>query len=183
MRIRILAGVAALAIAGAAGTALAYKVDDKIEIPAAVDDFRLADHEGFAHSLRRLNDVDAVVLLSHINGDAGSRNAAKALELLKTQYPKVEFMMLNSALGATRDQNATEAKAQGLTIPILLDEQQLAGEQLGVSYAGEAFVLQPRTLKVLYHGKVDGAGKALADIAAGKMPSVAKMEGSGTARS
>jgi len=180
MRIRILAGVAAVTIVGAIGTAVAYKVDDKIQVAAAVDDFRLADHEGFAHSLRRLNDVDAVVLLSHINGDAGSRTAAKALELLKTKYPKVEFMMLNSALGATRDQNAAEAKVQGLTIPILQDEHQLAGEQLGVSYAGEAFVLQPRTLKVLYHGNVDGAGKALADIAAGKMPSVAKMEGSGT---
>lgn len=182
MRMRVLAGVAGLAIAVAVGgSALAYRVGDTVTVATAADDFRLVDHTGLARSLRRLVDVDAVVVVSQVNADAGSRKAAKALEALKTKYPKSEFLMLNSTLGVTRAAITYEAKAQGYTIPVLHDDLQLAGEQLGITYAGEAFVLQPRTLKVLYHGTVDGAGKALAELKAGKAISVAKVAGSGTA--
>ena len=44
-------------------------------------------------------------------------------------------------------------------MPVLDDNLQLAGEQLGVSYAGEAFLIEPKTLRVLYHGPVDGSGR------------------------
>jgi hypothetical protein len=88
--------------------------------------------------------------------------------------------MLNSSLSDGRDAIAAEAASQGYTIPVLDDDVQLAGEQLGVSYAGEAFVLQPKSLNVLYHGTVEGAGKALADIAAGKPVALAEVRGEGT---
>ena len=168
MRMRILAGVAVVALAGAiAGSAMAYRVGDTVKVATAADDFRLVDQNNLAQSLRRLVDVDSIVVVSQMNGDAGSRKAGKALEALQAQYPKSKFMMVNSTLGATRAQVAAEAKSQGYTFPVLHDELQLAGEQLGVTYAGEAFVLQPKTLKVLYHGSVEGAGKALADLKAG----------------
>lgn len=140
-----------------------------VEIPVRVDDFRLVDHTGYAQSLRRLTDVKAIVLMTQVNGDAGSRAAAKALENLRKQHTGVEFLMLNSSLNDTRPAIAAEAAAQGYTIPILDDDLQLAGEQLGVTYAGEVFVLEPKLLRVLYHGPAgEPLAAALADIGAGR---------------
>ena len=182
MRNRILAGVAGLALAGLiAGSALAFRIDEAMPVATRADDFRLVDHNGFAQSLRRLVDVKAIVVLSQVNGDQGSRKAAKALEAIKANHPDVAFLMLNSSMADGRAEIAAEAKAQGYTIPVLDDDVQLAGEQLGVTYAGEAFVLEPKTLSVLYHGAVDGAGKALANIAAGKPVAVKEIKGKGTA--
>lgn len=182
MRNRILAGVAGLALAGViAGSAMAFRIDEAMPVATRADDFRLVDNNGFAQSLRRLVDVKAIVVMSQVNGDQGSRKAAKALEALKANHSDVAFMLLNSSMSDGRAEIAAEAKAQGYTIPVLDDDVQLAGEQLGVTYAGEAFVLQPKTLNVLYHGTVDGAAKALANIAAGKPVAVAEIKGKGTA--
>jgi hypothetical protein len=99
--------------------------------------------------------------------------------------------MLNSSLKDDRASIAAEAKAQGFSIPVMDDDIQLVGEQLGVSYAGEAFVLQPKTLKILYHGPVDASGakkkamgylaEALADVASGKAVTVSEVSGKGAA--
>ncbi len=183
MKMRVLAGVAGLALIGAmaGGAAMAFKVGDPVKVAAAADDFRLVDHTGFAQNLRRLVDVKAIVIVSQLNGDEGSRKAAKALAGLQASNPGVQFLMLNSDLGDGRDAIAAEAKAQGYSVPVMDDEVQLVGEQLGVSYAGQAFVLQPKTLKVLYSGAVDGVGPALADIAAGKAVAKTEIKGSGAA--
>lgn len=182
--------VAVLAVGlAASGVALANNSGPVGLTPARVDNFRLTDNHGFAQDLRRLVDVKAIAVVSYVNGDAGSRKAAKAVEALKTKYPGVAFFMLNSS-AASRAEIATEAKAQGITIPVLDDNLQLAGEQLGVSYAGEAFLIEPKTLRVLYHGPVDGAGaatkakgylaEALADVAAGRAIATAQATGKGT---
>jgi hypothetical protein len=153
-----------------------------VEVPTRVDDFRLVDHTGYAQSLRRLKDVKAIVLMTQVNGDAGSRLAAKGLETLRKQYAGVEFLMLNSSLGDTRPSIAAEAAAQGYVIPIMDDDLQLAGEQLGVTYAGEVFVLEPGLLRVLYHGPAgEPLAAALAEIAGGRPVANAIVAGTGTA--
>ena len=182
--------VAALAIGlAASGVALANNSGPASLTPARVDNFRLTDNHGFAQDLRRLVDVKAIAVVSYVNGDAGSRKAAKAVEALKAKYPDVAFMMLNST-AASRTEIVAEAKAQGISVPVLDDNLQLAGEQLGVSYAGEAFLIEPKTLRVLYHGPVDGAGaattakgylaEALADLSAGRAIATAQATGKGT---
>lgn len=192
MKTRIMAASAlALAAALAAGIALAEKEGDTLVTASAVDDFRLVDNTGFAQSMRRLADVKAIVLVSQVNGDADSRRVAKSIEALKAKNPGVEFFMLNSSLTDDRPGIAAEAKAQGWTIPVLDDDIQLVGEQLGVSYSGEAFLIQPKTLKVLYHGPVDARGaaksskaylaEALADVLADKPVTVASVAGKGAA--
>lgn len=174
-------GLALSSVFVLAGRAAADREPVEVEIPTRVDDFRLVDHTGYAQSLRRLVDVRAVVLMTQVNGDAGSRAAAKTLEALRTQHAGFEFLMLNSSLADTRPDIAAEAAAQGYTIPIMDDDLQLAGEQLGVTYAGEVFVLEPRMLRVLYHGPAGPAlGAALADIAAGKPVAIAAVDGTGT---
>ena len=153
MKTRLLAATGvALAIAALASTALADKAGDVSSIPVAADNFRLIDHTGYAQEMRRLVDVKAIVLVTQVNGDKVSRKAAQSLAALKAKHPDVEFLMLNSSLKDDRAAIAAEAKAQGFSVPVMDDDVQLVGEQLGVSYAGEAFMLQPKTLKVLYHG-------------------------------
>jgi hypothetical protein len=192
MKTRLLAATGvALAIAALASTALADKAGDVSSIPVAADNFRLIDHTGYAQEMRRLVDVKAIVLVTQANGDKASRKAAQSLAALKAKYPDVEFLMLNSSLKDDRAAIAAEAKAQGFSVPVMDDDVQLVGEQLGVSYAGEAFVLQPKTLKVLYHGPVDASGakkkakgylaEALADVGAGKAVAVSEVSGKGAA--
>jgi mono/diheme cytochrome c family protein len=184
------ASLAVLALAlTAGGVALANNVGAGATTPARVDNFRLTDHQGFAQDLRRLVDVKAIVLVSTVNGDQGSQSAAKVLEGLKSQHADVAFMMLNSN-ATSRDEVAAEAKRLGITVPVLHDDLQLAGEQLGVSYAGEAFVIEPKTLRILYHGPVDASGasaaakgylkEALADVLAGRAVATASVAGKGT---
>jgi len=193
MKARVLAATAVgLVLAAAiAGTALARNETTRLITPAAVDNFRLVDNTGFAQEIRRLNDVTAIVVMSQLNGDKGSRKSAAALEALQKQYPDVVFLMLNSSDKDGRKAIIAEAKAQGWSIPVMDDDVQLVGEQLGVSYAGEAYVIQPKTLKVLYHGPVDKSAarkkakgylaEALADVKAGRAVAVADVIGKGAA--
>ncbi len=185
----MLAGVAILALAfTAGGVALANNTVPANLTPARADNFRLNDNFGFAQDLRRLVDVKAIVLVTQVNGDAGSRKAAAALQTLQASHPDVAFLMLNST-AKTRAEITAEATAQKISVPILHDDLQLAGEQLGVSYAGEAFVIEPKTLKILYHGPVDASSAtakargyltdALEDVLAGRTVSSAGVNGKG----
>jgi hypothetical protein len=185
MRARILAATAAGLAFGTfallSGPATADREPSPVEIPVRVDDFRLIDHTGYAQSLRRLTDVKAIVLMTQVNGDAGSRAAAKSLESLSKQHAGFEFLMLNSSLADDRPAIAAEAAAQGYTIPIMDDDLQLAGEQLGVTYAGEVFVVEPKLLRVIYHGPAgEPLAAALADIAAGRSVATPAVAGAGT---
>ncbi len=185
----MLAGVAMLALAiTAGGVALANNTVSANLVPARADNFRLNDNYGFAQDLRRLVDVKAIVLVTQVNGDAGSRKAAAALNTLQASHPDVAFLMLNST-AKTRAEITAEATAQKINVPILHDDLQLAGEQLGASYAGEAFVIEPKTLKILYHGPVDASGanakasgylaNALKDVLAGRAVASASVNGKG----
>src|ERR1700755_165433 len=149
MRMKVLAAASALVLAAVAigGTALAFYRVPQATIPTAVDEFRLVDNTGYAQELKRLVDVKAIVLVTQVNGAAGSRAAAKELEELKLLHPNVAFMMLNSSASDGRKEIVAEVKAQGWSIPVLDDAEQLVGEQMGASYAGEAYVIQPKTLK------------------------------------
>lgn len=148
------AGLAALTLsqANAAGTATG-----EVEVARTVDNFQLVDQNRKAHEIAYFRYAPAIVIMTQKNGDAYSRSAAKAFEAMKAAYADkgVLFYMLNSDLADARDEVRAEAEVLGLTTPVLLDEQQLVGEQLGVSRAGEVFVIEPKTLKVVYHGPLD----------------------------
>ena len=127
---------------------------------ATVDNFMLVDHDGLAHTLKYNRKAAAIVLVTQVNGDETSRAAAKALAELQARYPTVEFKMINSSLADDRESIRAEALGQGFATPVLDDEFQLIGESLGLSKAGEAIVIDPKTLKIVYHGPVDGSAAA-----------------------
>ena len=146
----------AMALFGATGPAQARSAAS-----ATVDNFQLTDHTRLAHSLYYYGYAPAIVLMSQVNGGRVSRASAAELERLAAKASGARFFMINSNLSDTREAAAAEAKKLGLTIPILMDEQQLVGEQLGVQREGEVFVVDPKTWAIAYHGPIGGAGAAL----------------------
>jgi peroxiredoxin len=126
-------------------------------MPAKADNFMLVDQNLQSHELHRLSDASAVVLITHGNGCPIVRNIGPAIKALQAKYAgkNVEFLMLNSNLQDTREAVAAEAKEYGFDIPIMMDDKQLVGEQLGVTRTAEVFVIDPKTWKVAYRGPID----------------------------
>jgi len=125
--------------------------------PATVDNFMLADQTLMGHELYRLADAKAIVVITQANGCPISRSLAPAVRELKAKYGAqgVEFLMLNSALQDSREAIAKEADEFDFGVPVLLDSNQLVGEQLGVTRTGEFYVIDPKTWKVAYRGPLD----------------------------
>lgn len=123
--------------------------------PQVVDNFQLVDHRGFARELYRLRDAKAVVIGMHVAGNDASRHAAARLAALQKEYPKAEFLMLNSSVRDTRTDIENDAKSAGIEIPILDDDTQIIGESLGAAYAGEVFLIDPKGWRVVYRGAAD----------------------------
>ena len=138
-------------------------------VPERAANFQLTDTNRLAHELHYFKSAPAIVLVSQVNGGKVSREAARQLSKLQTQYKDqgVLFYAINSK--DTRDAAAAEAQSQKFTFPILMDELQLVGEQLGISREGEVFVVAPKTgFKVAYHGTVNETSKAIDAVLAGK---------------
>ena len=162
---------AGLALSAAAVAAHGARAEaPAVQTPQHVDDFQLTDQARTAQHLYYFNYAPAIVLLTETNGSAVSRASAAALEKLAAAYRDrgVVFFMLNSNLGDSRDATAVEAAKQGYTVPVLMDEQQLVGEGLGVQREGEAFVIDPKTWSVAYRGPVAGAAQGLDAVMAGQ---------------
>lgn len=151
--------------AGANGQASAQAAPDVLR----ADDFQLTDHTRLAHRLYYYGYAPAVVLLTQTNDGKVSREAAAELQALAKAYESrgVIFFMLNSKQGDSREAAAAWAQKNGFSIPVLMDEQQLVGEQLGVRREGELFVINPKTWEVAYHGPVGQGRQALDAVLAG----------------
>ena len=160
----LLASASAIILAACSSEAPAAKL-----VGSKVDDYMLVDQTGMGHILKYDTITPAVVLVSHVNGDAGSLKAAKAIQDLAAKNPNIVFQMINSADADTRETIAAEATKEGLTIPILDDEFQMIGDALGFTYAGEAVIVDPKkNFEIVYHGPADTVEAALAEFAAGK---------------
>jgi peroxiredoxin len=131
--------------------------DAQAPSPIKVDDFRLTTADYHSIELRRMKDASAIVLITQQNGCPVSRNTAASVQALQDAYKAkgVEFMLLNSTPGDTHADILQEAKDYGYNLPILMDSNQLVGEQLGVTRTAEAIVIDPKTWKIVYRGPVD----------------------------
>jgi peroxiredoxin len=148
------ASVVALAAVTAAQGALADPpASERAALPMAKD-FTLVDHAGATHNLYALIDAPAIVIATHMNGDAMSGEAVKSLDNLKGIFRKAEYYLLNSSPTDTRETIAAEAKAAGITIPILDDADQSVARSLGATQTGEAYIIDPIGWKVVYHGPI-----------------------------
>ncbi len=179
-RLAALGSVAAAALLfgcttdGAAPNALsagaqASAVEVGVASSGVIDNFMLADTNYMGHELYRMGDAKAIVIVTHGNGCPIVRSLTPALMALKAEYAAkgVQFLMLNSNIQDGRDAIVKETADYGLDIPVLMDSNQLVGEQLGVTRTAEFFVIDPKTWKVAYRGPLDdrmdyGTQKAVA---------------------
>ena len=182
-------GLFAIGLAGAASAIAlsATAAPETVQLAGTrVDNFMLPDQNGVGYELYYYKQSPAVVIVSGALGDDASKTSATELAKLKAEYEAkgVVFMMLNSSLEDSRDEII--AKAKDLGVPMLADELQLVGRSLGVTKTGEAFVVNPKTWTVAYHGPVleSLAGKptknasvkaALNSMLDGKAPSVTEV--------
>ena len=172
---------AALVLGGSHHGLARAAADAAMTTPATVDDFMLADQNLLARQLYRMADDKAVVLISYASADAAIHADAKALMALKTDFAGkgVDILAIDSRIGERRDTVIADAKAVGLEMPILFDYEQLVGEELGVTRAGEVIVIDPRNWTITYRGPVTGPGgepfvrQALDALAAGRKVAMA----------
>ncbi len=161
---------AIIAIAGVSSV-IAAPAPSTGPVPEKVGNFQLTDTTRLAHELFYFNYTPAIVVMSQSNGSKVSREAAAELAKIQAAYKDkgVLFYMMNSNLGQSREATAAEAKSQKFAMPVLMDELQLVGEQLGIQREGEVFVIEPKTgFKVAYHGPVSQTSKAIDAVLAGK---------------
>jgi mono/diheme cytochrome c family protein len=156
-----------------------------------VDNFMLADQTGMGHELYYLTDRSAIVIVSAAEGDAVSAKAAAALAKIRDQFKGkgVEFLMLDSSPAARLAK--FDGRPGSAELPVLADDLQLVGRALGVTTTGEAFVIQPKSWTVAYHGPIDDSFaqkknkqaslvEALNAVLAGKAAPVAEAAVKGT---
>lgn len=144
-----------------------------VELPARVDNFRLITAEGYALELYRMKDASAIVMVMHGVGSSEIAQAAPELTRLQETYEArgVEFMLVNSNPKDTREAILADALKNGITAPVLQDELQLVGGQIGATRVSEAFVVDPKTWKIAYHGPL--SADAIEAVVSGKAPPIA----------
>lgn len=170
-----LTSVAAIALLGSFSTALAVNEKNTAKIAERVDNFQLTDHNRMAHELYYYKYASAIVLMSYTNGSAVSHESAKMLESLYQKYKEqgVLVYFVNSNLNQNRNDTAIEAKNHKYSVPILMDELQFVGEQLGVVTDGEVFVIDPKYgFKVAYHGPANKVEITLKKVLEGSNPNI-----------
>ena len=149
-----LAGAAsAIALAAIAAPAPA---PSKVSLAGSrVDNFMLADQTGMGHELYYYKGKSAIVIVTAAQGDKVTDRAEAALAKLQEAYKdkNVFFAMLDSSLKSKRDE--FEGRPGSASLPVLSDELQLVGRSMGVTQTGEAFVLDPKSWRVAYHGPID----------------------------
>ncbi|MEQ1780037.1 MAG: hypothetical protein ABMA14_01670 [Hyphomonadaceae bacterium] len=187
-------GLLGLGLLGAASVIAlsATAAPDAIKLTGTrVDNFMLADQTGMGDELYYFKDKAAVVIVTSAQGDKVSDRAKAALLQIKDSFKdkNVHFVMLDSGLNSKHGQ--FEGVPGSADLPILADELQLVGRSLGVTQTGEAFVINPKTWTVAYHGPIDSsfADKKVANadlttalnaVIAGQSPLVAEASVKGT---
>src|SRR6202012_5245446 len=172
------AAVSGLAAASLLAAPVGLAADTPNATPQHVDDFQLTDQTRLAQHLYYFGYTPAIVIMTRSNGTPVSKEASAALEKLNAAYKDKGVVVwgLDSNLANSRDAVAAEAAKQNLSVPILMDEQQLVGEQLGVQREGEVFVINPKTWTVAYRGPMDAhAGAAVDALLAGAKPTVTRV--------
>ena len=127
------------------------------EEPTRIGDFALLDQNGKHHKLSWYGDHAAIVIFIQGNGCPIVRNSVPELKAIRDEYAAqgVQFFMLNPQSQDTRSSVAAEAQDLDYDFPILMDESQLIAETLGVDRTSETFIINPKTMEIVYRGPID----------------------------
>ncbi len=125
-------------------------------VPERIANFRLHDHAGRSHELRRLSDRRGVVLFTVGNGCPIVRRQLETMRELRERFgDELEFLFLNANPQDSLEAVRSEAESFSIEFPILLDRSQAVARSLGVTRTGEAFLLDPSSGRIHYRGAID----------------------------
>jgi hypothetical protein len=147
---------------------------------APIASTRLPGSDGSAHALPA--EALTVLVFFSVNCDCQAAHDRRLVDLARRyQRRGVTFYAVDSEVGRTIAEDASEARARGYPYPILLDREAVLARELGAEYATYSVVLD-RAGRVLYRGGVDSdlldltedttayLRDALDDLLAGKAP-------------
>ena len=126
--------------------------------PDAIENFTLQDYNGKNYSLSDYKDSVATVILFIATECPVSNAYNERMENIFNEYgPKgFAFLGINSNKAEFVDRIKEHAKDNGLTFPILKDENNVIADMFDASVTPEAYVLGSE-FEILYHGRIDNS--------------------------
>ncbi len=130
---------------------------DVVNVGRPVADFALLDQDGRFHRLFDYDYAKAIVLYVHGIDCPVVDNDGAMIENLRSQYSPQDVVFLLINANPIDDRKALTNASMRLQsdIPILIDENQLVVEHLGVMRAGEVLVVDPKSWTIRYRGPID----------------------------
>lgn len=155
------------------------------ETPVKVENFSLNDYNGKKVSLTDFKDSKAIVLMFIATQCPVSNAYNERYNQLYNDYKSknVVFLGINSNKAESVEEIKEHSKDHGFQFPILKDVKNIIADKLDAQRTPEIFVVNPSTMEVLYHGRIDDSQReakitsndlraALDDILAGKSVAV-----------
>ncbi len=122
-----------------------------------VHNFTLANYDGEPVELYAQDDASAIVIVMQGVGCPINQKMMPTVKDAAAGYAEkgVKFYLLNSNFQDTPEKMAAEAAKFEIPIPILKDQDQAVGKELGAVRTAETFVIDPKSWTVVYHGPFD----------------------------
>ncbi len=160
--------------------------------PATVENFSLNDYNGKKVELTDFKDAKAVVLMFISTQCPVSNAYNERMAALYTDYQHkgIAIVGINSNKAETPEEIKEHAAEHGFGFPILKDVRNVIADKLEANHTPEIYVINPKTMGVLYHGRIDNSQRiakvttndlrtALDEILAGKELSVTETKAFG----
>lgn len=157
-----------------------------------IENFTLQDIYNKKHSLNDYDDSKAILVL-FIATQCPISNAynSRMVDIFKMYNDKnIAILGINPNKQENLSECKDHAEKNGFKFPVLKDEKNVIADMFEASVTPEAYVLEPKTYKILYHGRIDNSRNenvveikdlenALNEILAGKKVSVANTKAFG----
>lgn len=149
--------------------------------PEKVENFSLTDYNGKKFALADFKDSKAIVLMFISTQCPVSNAYNERMASLYNDYKdkNIAVLGINSNKAETPENIKEHAQEHNFTFPILKDVNNVIADKLEAQFTPEIYVVNPKTLEVLYHGRIDDSQReakiaskdlraALDEILAGK---------------
>jgi len=155
-----LASILIVALAAVAGSGRNNDLPAPPAIGTTIDDFKLPDADGAAHSLKSLTGKHGAVIIFVATKCPVSNAYNDRMEKLAQDYKAKGINVIG--INSNNTEPAAEVKSHAgekhLTFTILKDDGNKIADRLGATKTPEVYVLDANS-KLVYHGRIDNSQK------------------------
>jgi hypothetical protein len=120
------------------------------------DDFRLIDQNGVSRELYYYHSLATLKAIVVVFTEGNYSALAPKIAALKSSFPNNAFFWtIDTDVNTTRSNILKQATAAGITTPVYHDPLQLVTHGLDAHFSGEAFVISPAEMNIVYRGAID----------------------------